>query len=118
MQWARFECRGGVTSEEAWDELSQQGVDPQYSEENEDGLILYGWVAKELSLPEVIRDLTCVSAASIQPPPVIDWDAQWRQHAQGYSEGMLNVAIGEGKIVSLYPGCGFGDLSHPTTRLA
>lgn len=53
----------------------------------------------------------------------IDWDSQWAKHAPGYREGYLHVNLSEysantdTKELKLVPGPGFGDLSHPTTRL-
>ncbi|MEI8365056.1 MAG: 50S ribosomal protein L11 methyltransferase [Parachlamydiaceae bacterium] len=54
----------------------------------------------------------------------IDWDVQWATHARGYREGYLHVDLQEMTgsstalpLLKLKPGPGFGDLSHPTTRL-
>lgn len=42
----------------------------------------------------------------------IDWEKQWATFAPGYGGGM--VRYGDIKMI---PGGGFGDLSHPTTRI-
>lgn len=54
----------------------------------------------------------------------IDWQAQWAAHSPHYNGKRLQVDLSEyyeglknPKIVELIPGPGFGDLSHPTTRL-
>ncbi|MBS0637207.1 MAG: 50S ribosomal protein L11 methyltransferase [Verrucomicrobia bacterium] len=52
----------------------------------------------------------------------IDWNSQWQEHAYGYKDGHAEISFEKlglsqaGKIV-LAPGPGFGDLSHPTTKL-
>ncbi len=51
----------------------------------------------------------------------IDWHEEWAKHAHGFHDGLAHIDfkelnIGSGSIV-LAPGPGFGDLSHPTTRL-
>ncbi len=51
----------------------------------------------------------------------IDWEEQWKLHAPSFKEGRAHVDLGKfgGPDVtfSMVPGPGFGDLSHPTTRL-
>lgn len=46
----------------------------------------------------------------------IDWEEQWALHALNYKNGFAHVEV-HGKTYRLKPGPGFGDLSHPTTRL-
>lgn len=46
----------------------------------------------------------------------IDWEAQWARHAPNFQDGFVSVSV-HGKTFRLKPGPGFGDLSHPTTRL-
>lgn len=52
----------------------------------------------------------------------IDWEKQWAEHAQNYSHGYLHLDFKNyGRVaapIRLQAGGGFGDLSHPTTRLA
>lgn len=47
---------------------------------------------------------------------MIDWEKHWEQHALNFEDGHLVLSVGD-KIMRLKPGPGFGDLSHPTTRL-
>lgn len=57
----------------------------------------------------------------------IDWEAQWAAHGLNYRDGFVHVELGEyvrdfnpgvqPSLLRLKPGPGFGDLSHPTTRL-
>lgn len=46
----------------------------------------------------------------------VNWHEQWAQFAQNFYDGKAHIPIGE-KTLLLKPGPGFGDLSHPTTRL-
>lgn len=52
---------------------------------------------------------------------MIDWRSQWELHSRYYHDGFLFVNLqefgGPDRILKLEPGPGFGDLSHPTTRL-
>lgn len=45
---------------------------------------------------------------------MIDWEAQWELHSPGFQDGLLKLDMG----LKLKPGPGFGDLSHPTTRMS
>lgn len=46
----------------------------------------------------------------------IDWVQQWSLFAENFRDGKAHIDLG-GKTLLLIPGAGFGDLSHPTTRL-
>jgi ribosomal protein L11 methyltransferase len=46
----------------------------------------------------------------------VDWSLQWSQHGHNFFNGRVHIACGE-KEIALIPGPGFGDFSHPTTRL-
>lgn len=52
----------------------------------------------------------------------IDWHSQWALHSRYFRDGYLSVNLqefgGPRRILQLEPGPGFGDLSHPTTRLS
>ena len=43
---------------------------------------------------------------------MIDWNKQWEIHSPQFHEGYVHI---DG--LRLRPGPGFGDLSHPTTRI-
>lgn len=51
----------------------------------------------------------------------IDWNEQWASFSPYYREGSvclpLQIFGGPDKTLQMEPGPGFGDLSHPTTRL-
>jgi len=50
----------------------------------------------------------------------VDWVSQWELFAEGFKEGKAHIdlaSFGASDVLQLYPGPGFGDLSHPTTLL-
>lgn len=50
----------------------------------------------------------------------IDWQSQWEAHALNFREGHLHLDLsgwGFATLIRLKAGPGFGDMSHPTTRL-
>jgi ribosomal protein L11 methyltransferase len=49
--------------------------------------------------------------------PMIDWNEQWAFHAPNFYDGYAHIDLGEGRVLRLKAGPGFGDCSHPTTRL-
>lgn len=55
-----------------------------------------------------------------EPPLNVNWFEQWALFAEGFRDGMAHIDLsryGAPRTLRLYPGPGFGDLSHPTTRL-
>ncbi len=47
---------------------------------------------------------------------MINWNEQWALHSPHFREGYAHIELGERRI-RLKAGPGFGDCSHPTTRL-
>ena len=52
---------------------------------------------------------------------MIDWNAQWELHAPNFWNGFAHVSLkcfgGTDVSFKMAPGPGFGDLSHPTTKI-
>lgn len=52
---------------------------------------------------------------------MIDWNAQWELHAPNFLNGFVHVSLkdfgGTNASFKMAPGPGFGDLSHPTTKI-
>lgn len=84
--------------ENAWEELEKLNVELLYSTETIDGL-------QEIFAKQKVK----VPFAKVKKCKLglIDWEAQWNNFE-------FDV---EGKTLKLESGPGFGDLSHPTTRL-
>ncbi|MCC6127884.1 MAG: 50S ribosomal protein L11 methyltransferase, partial [Chlamydiae bacterium] len=55
-----------------------------------------------------------------ESPEEVDWEEQWSLFAENFVQGKAEIDLsrfGKKAILSLLPGPGFGDLSHPTTAL-
>lgn len=48
---------------------------------------------------------------------MIDWNEQWATFAPGFFDGKAHIELPSGEVIELLPGAGFGDYSHPTTKL-
>jgi len=100
--------------DEAWQFFEQAGCPVAYAEEGE-ALLLHLFFKPEqniLQLPWVL--------GLEETEQSIDWNAQWAEHGLHYENGCLNIQLSEfGREghLKLTPGPGFGDLSHPTTKI-
>jgi ribosomal protein L11 methyltransferase len=47
----------------------------------------------------------------------IDWEEQWALHSPAFKDGKAQVQLPNQTTLELLPGPGFGDFSHPTTKL-
>ncbi len=47
----------------------------------------------------------------------INWNKQWRLHAPNYHNGYVIVHLNNSVSFKMKPGPGFGDASHPTTKI-
>lgn len=103
--------------EDAWNALEEKGIEILYGSEEEDQTELYAY----LPMPETLSSIDWVLDYSPYTLPPIDWKAQWASHGHHFQDGYVHVdfsALGRtAPILKLEPGSGFGDLSHPTTRL-
>ena len=102
--------------QDAQNELAEIGVEDLYviQEVNKEQWLLGGTTSK--TLPEILKHL---EISLIEPE--IDWTEQSALFSPYFSEGKIRVPLSEfssiDKKLLLEPGAGFGDLSHPTTRL-
>lgn len=114
-----FHIKDNVTMDDAWQELEFAGFPLLYSSEDMEGQKeIYGYLPHSLT-PEnlpTLKSITSISPTTLQ----IDWTEQWALHSPEFQDGFVHVdlqGLGVKKILQLQPGPGFGDLSHPTTRL-
>lgn len=99
-----------LSFDEMWNYILSKGGIPLYSitDENNDEMIIY---EAKVVLPMSEKFNL----------PSIDWDQQWSQSP--YYKGnkiefdMKEFGASVSIPITLYPGEGFGDLSHPTTQL-
>ncbi len=59
----------------------------------------------------------CKECVKLKPMDQIDWESQWALFAPNFYDGLSHILLANGSTLLLKPGGGFGDLSHPTTRL-
>lgn len=113
----RFQIRQKASLDGAWRQLEQAGVEIAYSCEEEETKWIYGYLGRANSIP----NLRAVVDVQVTEPAEIDWEAQWMMHGLNFYDGHVCVdleAIDQKSMrLRLKPGPGFGDLSHPTTRL-
>lgn len=107
-----------MSSESAWILLQSHGIEVLFAEEEEDKEHL---VIKTSFAPhEVLEKFSFIRQCQEITLPEMNWEAEWQLHAPGFSEGKLPLDLkpfGVDRTLYLVPGAGFGDLSHPTTRL-
>lgn len=110
-----------IDDEALWHAVEAAGAEPLYGEEGEKGTQILYFHADE-SVKEAIVATLPQAEVSDWTLPAIDWDDQWRLHGHNYVDGSLSIDLDEFgypglEPVAMAPGAGFGDLSHPTTRL-
>lgn len=108
-----FRVKTSFSAEEALLELSPVLTDPYVLEDVETGSVQVGGYALSSLPPFLWRTVDLVSCG---PADAIDWREQWTQFSPYYREGLVRVPLNRGTLL-LEPGPGFGDCSHPTTRL-
>lgn len=115
-----FHIKESVTVDDAWQELEVAGFPLLYSSEDLEGQKeIYGYLPSSLTLetlPGTLKSIKTVSPTTLH----IDWTEQWALHSPEFQDGQVQVdlhGLGVKRILQLQPGPGFGDLSHPTTRL-
>lgn len=95
--------------EEVQQELEEKGLSDIFViEDDAKGEILIGGCAT--------HPIKIEKADLIEQKSTVDWEEQWALYAAHFSEGKAHIEIGNQTLL-LYPGAGFGDLSHPTTAL-
>lgn len=110
----RLKLKKGFPSELAWEELEGDGQNILFSSEDEGSCELY------LKHTLFLKEYDFVESIETFALEDTNWDLQWQQHAPGFYDGLMHLDLqpfGCGKTLILKPGPGFGDMSHPTTRL-
>lgn len=108
----------------AWQQLETLGWQPLYATEDDNGSQQIVTKASDPSSCPSLSISSYSGVVAIQPYelPPIDWQEQWSCHSQFYRDGLLYCDLAlfgpsDREPLILEPGPGFGDLSHPTTRL-
>lgn len=101
-------------SDHAWDILQRSGCQVLYVSEEE------GISELILKTSQTVNDLLkhpFIQSCIPFELPEMDYAAEWEKHALNFVEDKVQVNVPGGETIFLMPGAGFGDLSHPTTRL-
>lgn len=107
-----------IELDEAWHQLEQAGVDIAYASEEDENKLIFGYWDQNKPFPP----LDAITKSVMTELPEIDWQSQWKTHGLNFHDGYVHVDLQmfDSPVPStlrLQPGPGFGDLSHPTTRL-
>lgn len=105
--------------EECWFQLSEKGIEVLYSNQVKEDVDL---VVKTSYSPQELKELfNFIHSCHLVDVPEIDWEKEWKEHTLfPFKEGKIEIDLhpyGKDIVLKLVPGPGFGDLSHPTTRL-
>ena len=115
-----FHIHNEISIEDAWQELEDLECQLLYSSEDPNGAKeIYGYKNPSMDL------VNCPSVINVTPASLdIDWHAQWAEHGLDFYDGLVHVDLSKfgfkktsTPVIVMEPGPGFGDLSHPTTRL-
>lgn len=128
MHCYRLQLTDDARIDPLWEALEQMGLIPLYTTA-EPGLLQELILQAEEGIPltPLLEHPEIISITSYELPS-IDWNEQWACHAPHYREGLLVIDLAAEGLQSddvplyreqiiLQPGGGFGDLSHPTTRM-
>ena len=82
----------------------------------ETGTYQIGGYSDKETFSEVLEHAVLEASAVVDK---VDWEKQWAHFSPHFEQGLAHVDLKEfgGPLLLLKPGAGFGDLSHPTTRL-
>lgn len=121
-----FQISPSADLELVWQLLEDAGCALLYSDANDVSQQIFGSLPPKITKKSLQKQMPSILSITEFELPEIDWEAQWAAH-QNYSEGHLHLDLAEyapaetfGKwpsLLKLIPGPGFGDHSHPTTRL-
>jgi ribosomal protein L11 methyltransferase len=114
--------------EEAWEELNEAGVHTLYSSEEPDGKKeIVGTIPEGFSQNAFLTQSRNINMITPFDLGEIDWTAQWATHGLDFHDGYVHLELcklgfskenlSKWHTLRLQPGPGFGDMSHPTTRL-
>jgi len=113
----RLKISDHISIDDAWERLERAGISVAYSEEDACHRTVHIFNSSEIAL----KTFDWIEKIEDYHLPEIDWESQWQIHGMDFKEGLVHVDLSQfgsyQSILRLKPGPGFGDLSHPTTRL-
>lgn len=112
-----FHVKKGSSTEQALLELSPYLSDIYEIEDlNTHRTQIGGFALQKIGKSQKFRH--CI-LEKISTAGEIDWEEQWQTFACSFRDGLAHIDLAHfgGPVLLLKPGSGFGDFSHPTTRL-
>lgn len=109
--------------DEAWQILQEGGLNPLYMEEDPEKLSkIYIDAPLDQTMETLLDRFAFIEYVDQEELGKIDWQGQWAAHGLNFHDGHVHIDVPDAvspawKQLKLMPGAGFGDLSHPTTRL-
>lgn len=122
----QFNLKNETLFEVKWSELLQDDrFTLLYGIDDETGKMIYGHSSDPQSVINHLEQLEGVESVTLFVPQETDWEKVWEEHAPTYNKEKKAAEIDLKSLskntrvhtIYLKPGPGFGDLSHPTTRL-
>ena len=121
-----FQIQPSADLETVWQQLEDCGCTLLYSDADEKAQKIFGHLPLDVNKEDLLAQYPEILAIEAIELPDIDWEGQWSAH-EAYHEGYLHVDLqnyaketafdGWPSTLKLIPGPGFGDHSHPTTKL-
>lgn len=113
--------------EAAWQSLEEYGINLLYSSEGPNGEgEIYSHFGSDENQEHLLKQFPFIDQIR-EAELSIDWEAQWELHGLDFHDGFVHIDLSDfgckkehlthETLLKLKPGPGFGDLSHPTTRL-
>lgn len=109
--------------DEAWEMLQKAGLKPLYIEEDPDKVSkIYITADSEHSIEGLLKRFAFIEYIDLEEMGDVNWVEQWKIHGINFRDGHVLIDVPEAlspswRQLKLMPGAGFGDLSHPTTRI-
>lgn len=115
MRTFQLHLASDIDDDLAWSLLEERGIVVLFATQDEEGAIELV-INTDFSEEKLLEDFPFITSCFAGQLPDMDYAAEWEKHALHFHEGKVQLPCGD-KTLFLQPGAGFGDLSHPTTRL-
>lgn len=113
----RLSIEPSISLDDAWNKLEMANIEILYGSEEEGVIEIFAYV----SSIHVLSTYQWIIAFEPYTLPSIDWKTQWASHSPHFQGEYLSIDFSSfqrsSPSIRLIPGSGFGDLSHPSTRL-
>ncbi|MEC7839217.1 MAG: 50S ribosomal protein L11 methyltransferase [Chlamydiota bacterium] len=123
MEYISLTLKVGTSEEEAVTRLHEFGAEVLFTSYNEITDVLEIAILYSGDIEELHRENPFIDLIGYKIYEDVDWNEQWELHCEGYEKGLVEFDLNKytdqdcSVTVKMQPGPGFGDLSHPTTRL-